>query len=142
MAGNATKTRTIYKKVNGMRAELATWMGLCSGMLIYMIAAMLFAGSEDPSALFVIVTFAGGWAASAWLLLRGARSTSTVFRRGFLLGAAEWLAAALALTVFNAKPISSVPIVGGGFSIVMAMICFLGFGIEYFMGRETHDKTQ
>ncbi|MGQ4807874.1 hypothetical protein NKDENANG_01239 [Candidatus Entotheonellaceae bacterium PAL068K] len=44
-----------------------------------------------------------------------------MFSRGFLLGAAEWLA--------------MIPI-GGGVAIEMAAACMLGFAVSYFIGRE------
>ena len=69
----------------------ALTMGFFSGFLIYMGAAMLF-GEGKPSGEFVFIVFIGGWAVSVFLLLRGAKTVSKLFARGFLLGAAEWLA--------------------------------------------------
>ena len=74
-----------------MKIAVGAVLGLFSGFLIYMAVAMLFANKE-PSSIFVLTTFLGGWVISTIVLVRGARTLSKVFSRGFLLGAAEWLA--------------------------------------------------
>lgn len=112
--------------------------------------------------MLVLVTLVGGWIASTWLLLRRARSVSSVFRRGFLLGAAEWLVMAAVGVIFSGRATGSAiaqtggsdaaaagaaigggmaAILTGGLSIVMAVVCLIGFAIAYFLGREMQDQT-
>jgi predicted RNA-binding Zn-ribbon protein involved in translation (DUF1610 family) len=134
-------------------------LGLCSGFLIYMIAAMLV-GPKTVSNAFVAVTFLGGWAVSSFLLIRGARSVSKVFSRAFLLGAAEWLAVIPAGLVLSGQAYSEtvgqaggagasdagqagaamgagcISILTGGFAVAMAIVCLIGFAVSYFIGRE------
>jgi hypothetical protein len=58
-----------------------------------MMCAMLFNEyiiSDSP--FFIAGTFLGGWAGSTLLIRRGARSITRTVSRGFLIGAAEWLA--------------------------------------------------
>jgi len=117
------------------------------------MAMVLGSAKSDPSALlpafgaFVVV-----WIASAWWMCRGAKRVSSVCRRGFLLGAAEWVAmiplgfvvtANSAVshrgTLSNAEAgaIGIVGIVTGGFSIAMAFGCLVCFAVAYLIGRET-----
>jgi hypothetical protein len=149
-----------------MKVAIAIVMGLISGFLIYMMAAMLTAdfGSPKggPSGVFVAVTLLGGWALTSWFLLRGARTVSSVFRRGFLVGAAEWLVMAFVGIVFGGRAVSEtvaqgagsdasaagaviggglVAAITGGVSVFMAVVCLIGFAIAYFMGREMRDTT-
>ncbi len=68
-----------------MKIVVALFMGLCSGVMIYFMAAMTFmdmSAGSGPLGAFVAVSFLGGWALSTWLLLRGAISLSKVFSRG------------------------------------------------------------
>lgn len=148
-----------------MKRAVAILMGFVSGFLIYMMAAMLTADLSrggSPSPLFVWVLFIGGWIASSWLILRGTASLSGVFRRGFLLGAAEWLTMALVGLVFSGRAVSStitesggsgaatagaalggglMAAVTGGISVFMAVVCLIGFAVAYFTGREMSDLT-
>jgi hypothetical protein len=134
-------------------------LGLFSGFLIYMIAAVTV-GPQTISSAFVAVTFIGGWAVSSFLLIRGAKSISKVFSRAFLLGAAEWLAVIPAGLVMSGKTFSETveqtggagasdagqagaamgagcfSVLTGGFAVVMAIVCLIGFAVSYFMGRE------
>lgn len=140
-----------------MKMVVALFMGFCSGFLIYMMAAMLFAdisGGSGPSGALVAISFLGGWALSTWLLLRGAISVSKVFSRGFLLGASEWLLMVLVGIIFAGKTIADadptsdaasagaavggglVAMLTGGISIAMAVVCLIGFAISYSMGKE------
>ena len=62
-----------------MKFVVALFMGLCSGVMIYFMAAMTFmdmSAGSGPSGAFVAISFLGGWALSTWLLLRGAISVS------------------------------------------------------------------
>ena len=148
-----------------MRTFVAIAMGLFSGLLLYMMAAMLVMDvttSTGPSPAFVTIVLLGGWGVSAWLIRRHARSTSAVFRRGFLLGAAEWLAMAFVGLVFSSRAVAStaaqagdsgaasagaaiggglMAAVTGGFSLFMAIGCLAGFAVAYFLGREMRDAT-
>ena len=139
-----------------MKIVVGLVLGLFSGFLVYMAAAMLFANG-DPSPAFVFTTFLGGWSLTTIVLVRGAQTVSKVFSRGFLLGAAEWLAmipigmviSGQALTETVAQGSGSdaelagatlgagfVSILTGGVSMAMAVVCLIGFAISYFIGRE------
>lgn len=139
-----------------MKTFVGIILGFFSGFLLYLMAAMVFTNGE-PSGLFIFVTFIGGWALSTWFIVRGARSVSKVFSRGFLLGAAEWLAMIPAGVIFSGKALNeaaqqgggteaelagatigagAISFVTGGLAIVMIIICLIGFAISYFIGRE------
>ena len=138
-----------------IKVLVALAMGFFSGFLIYMAAAMLFSEGK-PSTEFVFITFLGGWAVSVAILLRGARTVSRVFTRGFLLGAAEWLAMIPVGMIFSGKHLSQtvtrgasdaeragatigagiVSFVTGGVAIAMAIACLVGFAVAYLIGRE------
>jgi hypothetical protein len=148
-----------------MKRLVAGVMGFFSGLLIYFMAAMLIvtpSAGGSPSPIFVLVTFLGGWIVSSFLLARGAQTVSGVFRRGFLLGAAEWLTMALVGVVFSGRITSTTiqsgggsgaatagAVVGGGIaaalaggiSVFMSVVCLIGFAIAYFMGREMKDTS-
>lgn len=148
-----------------MKTLIAILMGAISGFLLYMMVALLMIGPNMSSGTMtgvVFVMFFGGWILSAWLLLRGATGPSTVFRRGFLLGAGEWLAMAAVGVIFSGKTVSSAvgasggsdaastgAVLGGGMfaalaggvSVFMAVVCLIGFAIAYFTGREMRDTT-
>ncbi|MBA2491983.1 MAG: zinc ribbon domain-containing protein [Gammaproteobacteria bacterium] len=148
-----------------MKVVVAVLMGLISGFLIYMMGAMLavdLSSSQAPAPAFVALLFLGGWALSTWLLLRGARTLSAVFRRGFLLGAAEWLLMAAIGVIFSGRAVGStisqtggsdaaaagaaigggmMAAITGGVSVFMAVVCLIGFAIAYFTGREMSDRT-
>jgi hypothetical protein len=142
-----------------MKVLVGIVLGLVSGFLIYLIAAMVV-GPETISGAFVAITFLGGWAVSSFLLMRGARSVSEVFSRAFLLGAAEWLAVIPAGLIMGGQAYSETvekvggagvsdagqagaamgagcfSVLTGGFAVAMAAVCLIGFTISYFMGRE------
>lgn len=140
-----------------MKVLLAIVLGLLSGFMIYFGAAMLFTdfgGGEGPSTTFVVITFIGGWLGSTYIMQRGAKSISKVFSRGFLIGAAEWLAMIPIGIIFGGKAVvateaetgaeSAGAIIGGGMvafltggiAIAMALACMIGFAITYFIGQE------
>jgi hypothetical protein len=148
-----------------MKTVVAVVMGFLSGFLIYMMASMLFAdfsSHQEPSGVFVFVTFIGGWALSSWLLLKGARTTARVLSRGFLLGAAEWFSMILVGVVFSGRATGAsiasstgsgaeaagaaiggglVAFLTGGISIFMAVLCLLGFVIVHFTAREMKTES-
>jgi hypothetical protein len=97
-------------------------------------------------------------------MLRGARTTSKVFARGALIGAAEWLLMAVAGAVFASKSAATaiehapkdasgaaaagaaiggglVTIITGGVSIGMAIVCLLVFAVAHFWGREMRPEA-
>lgn len=138
-----------------MKVLVGIFQGLFSGFLVYMILALLFiATGNPPGPGFVLITFGGGWALSTFLLIRGARSVSKVFSRGFLLGAAEWVVMILVGFVMSGRAVSQssattdagragaaiggglAALITGSFSLFMAIVCLVGFAISYFMGRE------
>ncbi|HSG30893.1 MAG TPA: zinc ribbon domain-containing protein [Thermodesulfobacteriota bacterium] len=140
-----------------MKYVVAIIMGLFSGFLIYMGSAMLFSdvgSSTGPSGLFIAITFLGGWIITSYFILKGAKSLSKVFKRGFLIGAAEWFAfipigfivggkAASSLETQSSAEAAGAAIGGGifamltgGLSIIMAVCCLIGFFIARHMGKE------
>jgi len=144
-----------------MKVFIGIILGFFSGFLIYMAAAMLFSGGE-PSGAFVFATFFGGWILSTWILVRGARTVSKVFSRGFLLGAAEWLAMIPVGMVLSGRALTQtvtqgggtgaelagatigaglVSFITGGVSIAMALVCLIGFAVSYFIGREMRPEA-
>ena len=146
-----------------MKILVATVMGFFSGALIYLTAAML---SADPSPgatphAFVLVTFVGGWVVSTSWLTRGAQTVSSVFRRGFLLSAAEWLTMAFVGLIFSSwltrSTIASVAAseaattgvaigggmaaaVMGGLAVFMSVVCLMGFAIAYLLDAGMKDR--
>jgi threonine/homoserine/homoserine lactone efflux protein len=126
-----------------MRILVGVVLGFSSGCLLYVMAMMLIAGAEvrtEALPLTILLLF-GGWAGSVWLLIRGAPSTGKVFSRGFLLGAAEWLAmifagAILAQKVRNPGSTGALAtVVTGAFSFFMAVICLTCFAVYHFWTR-------
>jgi hypothetical protein len=139
-----------------IKVLVAVAMGLLSGFQIYMTAGILFADRE-PSVWFVLLFFLGGVAVSIGLLLRGATKVAKVFARGFLLGAAEWLALIPVGFIYSAKQLSGtitsgtsggteatgavlgaglVSFLTGGVAIAMTVVCLIGFTVAYFISRE------
>jgi len=134
-----------------MKTLVAVLLGLVSGSLLYMMAAVVAlagGGSSSVMGALVIVLLLGGSVVSTVFLLRGSDSTSAVFRRGFLLGAGEWAAMAVACVVmtvrntigFVARVGASTPaaagVVSGGVkvalfevvvSLLLAGVCLWGF---------------
>jgi hypothetical protein len=138
-----------------VKVLVGIFQGLFSGFLVYMILALLFiSAGSPPGPGFVLITLCGGWALSAFLLIRGARSVSKVFSRGFLLGAAEWVVMIVVGFVMSGRAVSQssattdagragaaiggglAALITGSFSLFMAIVCLVGFAISYFMGRE------
>ena len=145
-----------------MRITISLIMGAFSGFMIYMLAALAFTGSESPSSVFVAITFLGGWAISTYVIFKGAKSVSKVFARGFLIGAAEWIALLPVGMIFTGKAVSETvsasagseaeaagaaiggglfAFMTGGVSVAMAVICLICFAIAHFMGREMKQEA-
>lgn len=145
-----------------MRLFVGVILGFFSAFLIYMLSAMLFV-TDEPSGAFVLVTFVGGWILSSWVFVKGTRSVSRVFSRGFLIGAAEWLALIPVGMIFSGRAASEAmesgrgtdaevagaalgagftSIVTGGVAVVMALVCLVGFAVSFFIGREMKPETQ
>jgi hypothetical protein len=151
-----------------MKMIVAIVMGFLSGWLIYMAAAMLFTemfstdGEPSSAIFFTIFFFFGGWVLSTAILIRGAKTVSKVFSRGFLLGAAEWLAMVPVGIIFSGKALTKTVTQGahsnaetagatigaglisfatGGIAIAMAIVCLLGFTVSYFIAREMKPET-
>lgn len=145
-----------------MKTIVAMVLGFLSGFLAYMAVGMLLIAASakgDPNAIMAnaiipaFVVFAIVWIVSAWWMRRGAKRVSSVFRRGFLLGAAEWIAIVPLGFVVGAQNttnshggqisntdagvIGILGVVTGGFSIAMAFGCLVCFAVAFLMGRET-----
>ena len=152
-----TLVTSAIKSIGWAACFVAIILGFFSGALFYLLAAMLFTNPSSgggPSALFVFITLFGGWAVSIWVMLRGVRSVSKVFSRGFLIGASEWLAMIPIGIVFSGRVAVAtgaetgaeaagaavggglVALFTGGLAVVMALVCLLGFAVSFFAGRE------
>ena len=149
-----------------MKVLVALIMGFLSGLLLYFMAGMLTTDlggkSEPPIVVWLAVLFIG-WFLSTVLLLRNAKTVSRVFRRGFLLGAAEWMLMAGVGLIFSGNAVAAATatsaqtdtaaqagaalgggmfaMLAGGFSVFMAVVCLIGFAIAYFIGREMADSS-
>jgi hypothetical protein len=144
-----------------MKIIIALIMGAVSGFMIYVMAAMLFI-SKEPSVALVFFAFLGGWAASTYLMVKGVKTVSRVFTRGFLIGAAEWLALIPVGMVMAAKAVSDtasnsgssgaelagaaiggglVAFLTGGVAVFMAFTCLVCFALAYFMGKEMKPES-
>lgn len=138
-----------------MKIAVAIVLGFCAGALSYVAVAMLMSAATKDSGMIVFAfgVFFAVWITSTLWMRRGAKRVSTVCRRGFLLGAAMWMAmlpfgflvsAQLhthsrsgSLSNAEAGAISIVGIVTGGLSILMAFGCLVCFAVAYLIGRET-----
>src|SRR5580700_5945748 len=129
-----------------------------------MAVAMLTATNANPDHLTFLPAFTTlvvVWIASAWWMRRGVKRVSAVCRRGFLLGAAEWVAMVPlgflvgvrtstasqggSISGSEAGAIGVVGVLTGDFAIAMAFGCLVCFAVAYLVGRETelsgHTKT-
>ena len=149
-----------------MKTVVSIIFGFLSGILLYFMAAVIAMDptSEPASAtILMAVFFLGGGAASAWAIRRDARSLSKVFSRGFLFGAAEWLAmigvgviaagkaaASSSAMATGSDAAAAGAIIGGGlfsllsggFSIFMALLCLTGFAVSHSIGREMAPESK
>jgi hypothetical protein len=119
-----------------MREAAAITMGFFSGILVFVVAELLFARNGDPYRIlaafgcFVVATIV-----SALWMLSGTKRVSLIFRKGFLLGAVEWIAiiaAEVAIKVRTPALRIGVPL---GISTVMAVTCLIGYTVAYVIGR-------
>jgi hypothetical protein len=140
-----------------MKIAVAVALGFLSGFLAYAAVVVLSIPHGDPRALIpAFLTFGGVWILSAWWMLRGQKRVSAVCRRGFLLGAAEWVAMIPVGAIMTAQLSSAshggsishgeaagigiVGIITGGFSLAMALCCLVCFAVAYLMGKETESS--
>ena len=131
-----------------MRVLSALLVGLFSGFLIYIIFGLVI-GQRDVSPLFVMTTFLGGWALTTYAVLTGATAASTVWSRGGLLGAGEWLLVGFTMLVYSGRTVAESerpgvtgaavnPIIGIGLAVCMAIPCL----IIYFMASRVSNKSR
>jgi predicted Zn finger-like uncharacterized protein len=141
--------------------SIAILFGFLGGFLIYMELAMIF-NPDNISFLFVTITFLGGWILTSFIIMRGARTISKVFMRGFLIGAVLWFAW-MPVTVFLAGSAATgvtdktdsgaayagamvgaglISFIGIGFAIFMVVVCLIGFLISFLVGREVKSKDE
>lgn len=94
--------------------------------------------------------------------VKGARSVSKVFSRGFLIGATEWLLVIPASWILAGKTVSEVTarsgrsdaadagaaiggglfaFISGGIAITMAVVCLICFAVSYLIGREMKPES-
>jgi len=125
-----------------MREAVAITLGFFSGVLVYlMVATVLTVRNGDPVRILVaVVCFLVAMILSAIWMLRGTTSVAPVFRRGFLLGALEWIAitaAALYVKAYNPRLKSGVII---GFAVLMLASCPIGYGVAHVYARKLSDR--
>ena len=135
-----------------MRTLVAIILGFLSGMMLFLLAATLtgFTISTGPTLVVAIVALSAGWAISAYFVRRSAATTSAVLRRGFLLGAAEWLAV-IPATRMPAEDYQNLPnavpaVVGEALvpwlAAAMAAGCLIAFAAAYLVGRQARADPQ
>jgi hypothetical protein len=114
------------------------FLGGVSGILLVALGAGTLA--ERVPSIWPVGIFAAGWVVSAWFLSRRTTRVSVVLRRGFALGAAEWLllvlldravpaASALAgrAGAANRSDSTVLDVLSGSLGTVMLWVCVLGF---------------
>jgi hypothetical protein len=135
-----------------VRTPAAIVLGLLSGIMLFLLAGTVtdYRISAGPSLAVAFVALLAGWAISAYCIRRNAATTSVVLCRGFLLGAAEWLAVIpLARTSADDYPNlpNSVPALIGDallpwLAVAMATGCLIAFVLAYFMGRRLKEPER
>jgi hypothetical protein len=121
-----------------MREVVAMTLGFFSGALVYMVAAILLSvRSGGPYRILVAVgCFVIGTIVSAAWMLRGTPRVSLVFRKGFLLGTAEWIVIITAVFLVKARnPDLRVGIIAA-MAAVLALTCLIGYGVAMVVGRQ------
>jgi hypothetical protein len=140
------KYYTCIKEALPTRTFVAIIVGFQSGVVLSLLAATLIGDkiSAGPTLAVAFVALLAGWTNSTYVIRRNAATTSTVLCRGFLLGAAEWLAVIPATRTSPADyqnlP-NAVPAVVGEALILflaaaMAAGCLIAFAVAYFVGRQ------
>ncbi len=142
-----------------MKLAVAIVLGFFAGTLSYVAVAMLMSAATKGDSVSIAIAFGvfiAVWVASTVWMRRGANRVSTVCRRGFLLGAAMWVAMiplgflvstqlhthsrSGSLSNAEAGAIGVVGIVTGGLSIAMAFGCLVCFAVAYLIGREAESS--
>jgi hypothetical protein len=123
-----------------MKILSALLVGFFSGFLIYMMSAML-AGTESITPWLILVAFIGGWGLTTFVVLKGATTTSKVWARGDLLGAAEWMLAGLVALVYSGKTLGETQALNSpdsayraGAIVGAGVVSMMGIGLAVFMG--------
>jgi hypothetical protein len=124
-----------------MRTFVAIAMGFLSGVMLFVVAGTVtsYTISSGLSVAVAVAALLAGWAVSAYFIRRKAVTTSVVLCRGFLLGAAEWLAV-ISVTrtspedyqnVPNSVPAIVVEALMRWVAVSMAVGCLVAFGAAY-----------
>lgn len=106
-----------------MKHVAAIVMGFLASGLPYLMSRSL----PWPAPIAILLA---AWAASGFLLQRGAKTAAQVLARGFLLGAGEWLLllfAAVGYALLAAPDALTGIAVKGFIMAVMASLCLAGF---------------
>lgn len=136
--------------------------GCLSGLVLYMMAALVFMNkSHEISLLFVSLTFISSAILSMYLLLAGEVTFSGLLKRSFALGAAEWLAMIPVGVVFAGKATAQaiannsdslaydagaaiggglLAFIGTGVSLFMIVICLVGYVVVTITARESQSR--
>jgi hypothetical protein len=127
-----------------MKTSIAILMGSCSGLLISIIGSWVFfaLNFRGTEATFIVLgCFVCGWIVSSCFLLLGARRTSKVLARGFLLGAAEWLlmsggGAVRASRMETMDGVGMMIAASAMAPLFMVVVCLIGFAMMQFWRRK------
>jgi hypothetical protein len=104
-----------------MKHVAAIVMGFLASLWPYLMSKSLPA----PNPILILLAV---WIASAYLLQRSAKIAAQVLSRGFLLGAAEWIAIAVVT-------VSAGFIVRAAIMILIAVACIAGFAVVQLWQR-------
>jgi hypothetical protein len=145
------KYYTALKEELPLRTFVAIGFGFLSGAMLFLLVAMLtgYTISSGPTLAVAFVALFAGSAISAYFFRWKAATTSAVLCRGFLLGAAEWLAVIPAIRTsaedYQNLP-NAVPAVVGEALIrwlaaAMAAASLIAFAVAYFVGRQVRSDV-
>lgn len=115
-----------------MKIASALFLGFFSATMVFLILfTFTLQGLEKPNFeemnkiyIFGNITFWGGWLLSSYAMMKGVQTTSKVWARGSLIGAAEWVALGFSM-IFKSGMSSGAEMIGA--SIGAGVIS--GFGI-------------
>ncbi len=125
-----------------MKRATAVICGLISGLMIYVIFALLFSDGT-PSVLFFLITYLAGSAFSIWLFLKWAPTVSSVLLRVFLVGAAEWLALIPAnLLTEMGHGVRWHNLLTASVLNALAFLFLICAAITYFVGRDAREQVK